>query len=257
MGYTIFMYGEKIEFQGTQGTLSARLDLPDSTPHCYALFAHCFTCTKDVLAASHISKALTQHGVAVLRFDFSGLGHSEGDFANTNFTSNIGDLLAATDWLRKTHKAPQVLIGHSLGGAAVLATAGEIPEVKAVVTIGAPSEPSHVIKQFNDNYARIVEEGEAEVYLAGRPFHIRKQFIDDIEGHRLHDRIARLGRALLVCHSPIDDTVGIENATQIFGAAKHPKSFLSLDKADHLLRGNTAAIYAGNVIVAWASHYIS
>jgi len=219
------MHSEKIEFTGTQGILAARLDLPEGSPLCYALFAHCFTCTKDVLAASHICTELAAHGIAVLRFDFSGLGHSEGDFANTNFSSNIGDLIAAANWLRSNRQAPQLLLGHSLGGAAVLATAGDIPEVKAVVTIAAPSEPSHVTRQFAENYDRIANDGEAEVYLAGRPFHIRKQFLDDVEGHHLHNKITRLGRALLVCHSPMDELVGIENAGAIFAAAKHPKFF--------------------------------
>jgi len=250
------MRSEKIRFKGTYGMLSARLDQPDDIPRNYALFAHCFTCTKDILAAAHICTELTSHGIAVLRFDFSGLGNSEGDFANTNFSSNIADLIAAVEWLRSNHRPPSLLIGHSLGGAAVLATASDIPEAKAVATIGAPAEPSHVIKNFTKDYERIASEGEAEVYLAGRPFRIKKQFLDDIETHRLRQRIAQLGRALLVCHSPIDDTVGIENASEIFAAAKHPKSFLSLDGADHLLRGNEAAIYTGRVIAAWASRYI-
>jgi alpha/beta superfamily hydrolase len=250
------MGSEKIQFRGTQGMLSARLDQPDNTPSSYALFAHCFTCTKDILAAAHICTELTNHGLAVLRFDFSGLGNSEGDFANTNFSSNIADLTAAADWLRSNHKPPSLLIGHSLGGAAVLATANKIPEAKAVATIGAPAEPSHVTKNFTKDYERIASEGEAEVLLAGRPFHIKKQFLDDIETHRLRQHVAQLCRALLVCHSPTDETVGIENASEIFAAAKHPKSFLSLEGADHLLRGNEVAIYAGRVIAAWASRYI-
>lgn len=246
----------KVEFEGSQGKLSARLDAPAGTPRAMALFAHCFTCTKDVLAASHISAALAAQNIAVLRFDFSGLGLSEGDFANTNFSSNIADLLAAAQWLRTHHQAPQLLIGHSLGGAAVLAAAGDIPEVKALATVGAPSEPSHVLKQFGGDLSRIAEHGEAEVKLAGRTFFIRRQFLDDIEGHRLRDKIARLRCALLVCHSPKDETVGIENAGEIFAAARHPKSFLSLADADHLLRGNRAAKYAGNCIAAWATHYL-
>lgn len=256
LGVGKHMHSEKIQFKGTQGILSARLDLPNDTPHSYALFAHCFTCSKDILAAAHVCTELTNHGIAVLRFDFSGLGASEGDFANTNFSSNISDLLAAAEWLRSNRQPPSLLIGHSLGGAAVLASASDIAEVKAVATIAAPAEPSHVAKNFTKDYERIVNEGEAEVRLAGRPFRIKKQFLDDIETHRLRQQIAHLGRALLVCHSPTDDTVGIENAAEIFAAAKHPKSFLSLDGADHLLRGNTAAIYAGRVIAAWASRYI-
>ena len=247
---------EKVEFLGTQGMLAARLDQPDGEPICYALFAHCFTCTKDVLAAAHVCTELTNHGIAVLRFDFSGLGASEGDFANTNFSSNIADLLAAANWLRDARQAPRLLIGHSLGGAAVLAAAEQIPEVKAVATIAAPAEPSHVKKLFVGDQDRTVSQGEAEVYLADRPFRIKKQFLEDIETHRLRQRIAQLGRALLVCHSPTDDTVGIENAAEIFAAAKHPKSFLSLYGADHLLRGGAAAVYAGRVIAAWADRYI-
>jgi putative redox protein len=247
---------EKIQFPGTQGMLDARLDRPDGEPRAYALFAHCFTCNKDVLAASHVCREMINHDIAVMRFDFSGLGHSEGDFANTNFSSNIADLLTAASWMRDAYKAPDLLIGHSLGGSAVLAVAHEIPEVKAVATIGAPAEPAHVKKQFASDQERIVSDGEAEVLLAGRPFRIKKQFLDDIEAHRLRDRIATLGRALLVCHSPTDDTVGIQNAAEIFAAAKHPKSFLSLYGADHLLRGNAAAIYAGRVIAAWAGRYI-
>lgn len=236
--------------------LAARFDLPDGQPRAYALFAHCFTCNKDVLAAAHVCAELTNHGIAVLRFDFSGLGYSEGDFANTNFSSNIADLLAVANWMRAAQQGPQLLIGHSLGGAAVLAAAQDIPESKAVATIGAPAEPDHVKKLFASDEDRIVGEGEAEVILAGRPFRIKKQFLDDIETHLLQERIAKLGRALLVCHSPTDDTVGIQNAAEIFAAAKHPKSFLSLHGADHLLRGNVAAIYAGRVIAAWADRYI-
>jgi putative redox protein len=247
---------EKIEFAGSQGTLAARLDRPEGQIRCFALFAHCFTCTKDVLAAAHVCAELTNHGIAVLRFDFSGLGASEGDFANTNFSTNVADLLAAANWLRDAGQAPHLLIGHSLGGAAVLAAAEDIPEAKAVATIAAPAEPAHVKKLFAGDQDRIASQGEAEVYLAGRSFRIKKQFLEDIERRRLRQRIARLGRALLVCHSPVDDTVGIENAGEIFAAAKHPKSFLSLHGADHLLRGGAAAVYAGRVIAAWADRYI-
>lgn len=248
---------EKVEFTGTQGKLAARLDLPEGQPRSYALFAHCFTCTKDVLATRHIAHELTNHGIAVLRFDFSGLGQSEGDFANTNFSTNIADLLAAAAWLNQTYGGPQLLIGHSLGGAAVLAAAGDIPSAKAVVTIGAPAEAAHVAKQFTAHHEQIVCEGEAEVKLSGRPFRIKKQFLEDIEGHKLRDKISRLDRALLVCHSPNDNTVGIENAGEIFTAAKHPKSFLSLDGADHLLRGNKDAIYVGKVIASWSERYVA
>jgi putative redox protein len=249
----------KVEFPGSNGMLAARLDTPEAgMPRAYALFAHCFTCHKDVLATRHISTELTNHGLAVLRFDFSGLGNSEGDFANTNFSSNIADLKAAAAWLQAQYGAPQLLIGHSLGGAAVLAAAADIPGCRAVVTIAAPADPAHVTKHLSaPDVDRITVDGEAEVSLSGRPFRIKRQFLEDIESHRLHDKIAQLGRALLVCHAPADNTVGIENAAEIFAAAKHPKSFLSLDTADHLLRGNKDAIYAGKVIAAWAERYVA
>jgi alpha/beta superfamily hydrolase len=250
------MRSEKVQFLGSQGMLAARLDQPDEAPRTYALFAHCFTCNKDIRTATHMCSELTNHGIAVLRFDFSGLGNSEGDFSNTNFSSNVTDLVAAARWLHSTQRPPHLLVGHSLGGAAVLAGAKDIPEAKAVVTVGAPAEPSYVVRHFTGDYERIDKEGEAEVFLAGRPFRIKKQFLDDIETYRLRQHIGQLRRALLVCHSPIDDIVGIENATEIFNAAKHPKSFLSLDGADHMLRGSALAAYAGRVIAAWAGRYV-
>lgn len=247
-----------VEFQGSQNVkLAARLDLPDGTPRTYALFAHCFTCSKDVYAASRICGELTNNGIAVLRFDFTGLGASEGDFANTNFTSNIGDLLAAADWMRQHHQAPQLLIGHSLGGAAVLVAANQVPEVKAVATIAAPAEPAHVTHHFTSSHAEIEEKGEAEVLLVGRPFRIRKQFMDDIANHKLEDHIHNLHRALIVFHSPRDATVGIENAAKIFASAKHPKSFISLDDADHILSDREDALYVAQVLSAWVSRYLS
>src|SRR5690242_6968543 len=242
-----------IRFPGALGELlAARLDLPPGTPAAYALFAHCFTCSKDTLAAARISAALTRHSIAVLRFDFTGLGGSAGDFANTNFSSNIADLIAAANFLRQNHRAPDILIGHTLGGAAVLAVAGDIPEVKAVATIGAPSDPRHVQQLFKDQAAEIEAKGEAQVQLAGRPFTIKKQFIDDIAQHALQDKIANLRKALLIFHAPRDQTVGIENATWIFQAAKHPKSFISLDTANHLLSEQRDAVYVADVICAWA-----
>ena len=248
----------KIEFPNSSGTakLAARLDSPAGEIKAFALFAHCFTCSKDVLAASRIAGGLAERGIAVLRFDFTGLGGSSGDFANTNFSSNIADLIAAADYLRQHHRAPEILIGHSLGGAAVLAAAGEIPEAKAVATIGAPSDPSHVTHLFKAQTDEIVEHGAALVQLAGRPFTIKKQFIDDIAQHRLRDKIAALRKALLIFHAPLDQSVGIENATWIFEAAKHPKSFVSLDTADHLLSQPTDADYVADVIGAWASRYL-
>jgi putative redox protein len=222
----------------------------------FALFAHCFSCTKDILAAQRIATGLATAGVAVLRFDFTGLGLSEGDFANTNFSSNVEDLIRAADYLRSNYAAPVILIGHSLGGAAVLAAAERIPEAKAVVTISAPADVAHVLRQLGCALDRIKSEGEAEVKLAGRPFRIRRSFVEDAETQRLEDKIRTLGRALLVLHAPRDEVVGIENASRIFLAAKHPKSFVSLDDADHLLSRPKDASYAAGVIAAWAARYI-
>ncbi len=248
---------EKQSFTGESGAaLAARLDFPSGEPRAYALFAHCFTCTKDILAASKISAGLAARGIATLRFDFTGLGHSDGEFANENFSSNVGDLIRAADFLREAHAAPSILIGHSLGGAAVLAAAGRIPEARAVATIGAPADPSHVTAHFTQARAEIEAKGEAEVLLAGRPFTIQKQFLDDIEGHKLEVEIAALRKALLVFHAPRDAIVGIDNASRIFLAAKHPKSFVSLDDADHLLSDPRDAAYVAEVLAAWAGRYL-
>ena len=248
---------EKITFPGALGeNLAARLDLPVGEPRAYALFAHCFTCTKDIFAASRIAKGLTEHGVAVLRFDFTGLGASEGEFANTNFSSNVGDLVAAANYMRENLAAPAILIGHSLGGAAVLAAAGKVAEAKAVCTIGAPADPAHVAHHFQEARPEIEAAGEAEVLLVGRPFRIKKQFLDDIESNKLEAAIAGMKKALMVFHSPVDQTVGIENAQAIYIAAKHPKSFVSLDDADHLLSRKVDAEYVADVIAAWATRYL-
>lgn len=248
---------EKIEFEGSQGTtLAARLDRPAGKIKACALFAHCFTCGKDIAAASRIAKSLTNDGIAIMRFDFTGLGKSEGEFANTNFTSNVQDLIKAADHMRKHLQAPTILIGHSLGGTAVLAAAVHIPESKAVVTIGAPAKADHVTHNFGDKKAEIMEKGEAEVCLAGRPFLIRKQFLEDIKSQNLEQSIALLERALLVMHAPLDNVVSIDNAAQIFKAAKHPKSFVTLDDADHLITRKEDAAYAARVIAAWVSRYI-
>lgn len=248
---------QRATFTGAQGQkLAARLDLPSGTVRGYALFAHCFTCTKDILAAKRIAQGLARYGIGVLRFDFTGLGHSEGEFANTDFSSNVADLKSAADYLRETFAAPTILIGHSLGGAAVLAVAGEIPEVKAVATIGAPSDVGHVLAQFGAHVDEINDKGEAEVALAGRNFTIRREFIEDATQQQLEDKIGRLGRALLVMHSPIDQTVGIDNASRIFKAAKHPKSFISLDNADHLLSREADARYVADMIAAWAGRFV-
>ena len=248
---------ERFQFTGEGGhQLAAALDMPDRAPLAYALFAHCFTCGKDVLAARRIASALSAKGIAVLRFDFTGLGSSEGDFANSTFSSNVADLVRAADHLRKVRKAPAILIGHSLGGAAILAAAGEIPEAKTVVTIAAPSDPAHVTGLFADRIEDIRKAGKVEVRLAGRPFHITSEFLDDIAEHNLMAHVTNLHRALLVMHSPTDDTVGIDNATRIFVAAKHPKSFVSLAGADHLLSGKRDAVYVADVIAAWATRYL-
>src|ERR1700704_1651872 len=251
------MSTERFQFEGEGGhQLAAALDLPEREPIAYALFAHCFTCGKDVLAAKRIAVALAAKGIAVLRFDFTGLGSSEGDFANSTFSSNVADLVRAADHLRSTHEAPAILIGHSLGGAAVLAAAAQIPEAKAVVTIAAPSDPAHVTHLFADRIDDIRKHGNVEVSLAGRPFNIKREFLDDIAEHNLMDHVSKLHKALLIMQSPIDDTVGIDNATWIFIAAKHPKSFVSLPGADHLLSDRRDSMYAADVIAAWAERYI-
>jgi putative redox protein len=248
---------ERFQFTGEGGhQLAAALDLPDGEPTAYALFAHCFTCGKDVLAARRIATALSAKGIATLRFDFTGLGSSEGDFANATFSSNVADLIRAADHLRSVRKAPAILIGHSLGGAAILAAAAKIPEAKAVVTIAAPSDAAHVTGLFSEHVDRIREHGEAEVSLAGRPFTIKREFLDDVAEQRLLDRVHNLRKALLVMHSPTDDTVGIDNATRIFVGAKHPKSFVSLSGADHLLSQRRDSAYVAEVIVAWATRYV-
>ncbi len=248
---------ERFQFEGDGGhQLAATLDLPDHEPIAYALFAHCFTCGKDVLAAKRIAVALAAKGIAVLRFDFTGLGSSEGDFANSTFSSNVADLVHAADHLRKNRKAPAILIGHSLGGAAILAAAEKIPEAHAVVTIAAPSDPTHVTGLFKDRIEDIRKHGRAEVSLAGRPFPITREFLDDIAEHELMKHVTNLRKALLVMHAPTDDTVGIDNATRIFLAARHPKSFVSLADADHLLGDKRDTTYVADVIAAWASRYI-
>ena len=248
---------ERFQFTGEGGhQLAATLDSPEREPIAYALFAHCFTCGKDVLAARRIALALSAKGIAVLRFDFTGLGSSEGDFANSTFSSNVADLVRAADHLRETRKSPAILIGHSLGGSAILAAAGQIPDAKAVVTIAAPSDPAHVTGLFRDRIGDIRKAGKVEVSLAGRPFNITREFLDDIAEHGLMAHVAKLHKALLVMHSPTDDTVGIDNATHIFVAAKHPKSFVSLAGADHLLTGKRDAAYVADVIAAWATRYL-
>lgn len=251
------MNSKNIEFTGALGdTLSARLDSSENSNSEFALFAHCFTCSKNLKAVGHITKSLAKRGISTLRFDFTGLGQSEGEFANTNFSSNVEDLVAAAEYMKSELKAPALLIGHSLGGAAVLYAAHELESVKAVATIGAPSDPSHVKENFEMKLDEIEETGEAEVTLAGRPFKIKKQFLDDLEAAGREDKISTLNRALLIMHAPMDQTVDINNAAKLYSGAKHPKSFLSLHKADHLLTDPDFSQYVGKLIAQWSEIYI-
>jgi len=249
---------QKVTFKGAfDDDISASLELPAGEPTGFALFAHCFTCTKETVAASRISKALTEFGIGVLRFDFTGLGGSEGDFASTNFSSNIADLLKAVEYLRDNYQAPKLMIGHSLGGTATLAAATKVPEVEAVASIGSPANPEHVAHLFAGSVDEIEAKGVTEVKIGGRKFSIQKQFLDDIRANNLLDDLPTLKAALLVFHSPQDTIVSIDNARLIYEAAKHPKSFISLDKADHLLTRKADAFYVANVLAAWASRYIN
>lgn len=252
------MPGEKFLFTNQYDQqLAARLDRPKGAMQAVALFAHCFTCTKDIFAANQIAKRLNDHAIGVLRFDFTGLGASEGEFENTNFSSNVDDILAAAKALEDADMPASMLIGHSLGGAAVLKAAAQLASIKAVVTIGAPFDPGHVEHNFDEWVGEIEENGIADVRLVGRPFKIKKQFLDDIRSQSIADDTHNLRAAVLVMHSPIDQTVGIENAERIFVAAKHPKSFVSLDNADHLLSKRQDARYVADVIHGWASAYLS
>ena len=251
------MSHETIQFENHAGdTLTGHLHWPLLRPGGFVLFAHCFTCTANIKAALTISRALAQEGFAVLRFDFTGLGDSEGEFAETNFSTNVGDLLAAAEYLAANHRPPDLLVGHSLGGTAVLAAAPEIPSSKAVATIGAPAMASHVTHLFSDSRDELEAAGEAVVDIGGRPFRIKKQFLDDLERHRLPESLKSLRKALLVMHSPLDTIVSVDNAGEIFGHALHPKSFVSLDKADHLLSREADARYAAQVLAGWAGRYI-
>jgi len=251
------MQSKNVSFPNADGqTLSGILDMPDSEPLAFALFAHCFTCSKNLKAATNIARAMTDAGVAVLRFDFTGLGQSEGSFEDTSFSSNLADLLSAVAWLAEHHRSPEILFGHSLGGTAVLQVAAEVPSAVAVATIGSPADPGHVTHMLDGAEDALRENGVAEVQLGGRPFRIRQQFVDDLEAHDLSTAIASLRKAVLIMHAPLDDIVEIDNASSLFIAAKHPKSFVSLDKADHLLSRNEDSRYAGEVLAAWATRYL-
>ncbi|MDZ7645265.1 MAG: bifunctional alpha/beta hydrolase/OsmC family protein [Woeseiaceae bacterium] len=246
-----------VTFENAAGVrLGGVLDRPDGTPRAAALFAHCFTCSKDLKAAHRIARSLVDAGMAVLRFDFTGLGHSEGEFADSNFSTNIADLVDAARWMESEVGGPALLVGHSLGGTAVLAAAADIPSVRAVATIAAPADPRHVRRLLGDAVDTIEEQGVAQVDLGGRPFTIRRQFVDDLERHDLAADVAALGRPLMILHSPRDVIVDIDNASELFMAARHPKSFLSLDPADHLLSDEADARYAGAVLAAWAGRYV-
>ncbi|MFT5367771.1 MAG: putative OsmC-like protein/alpha/beta superfamily hydrolase [Candidatus Latescibacterota bacterium] len=252
------MKTERLTFTNTTGhQLAARLERPDEgTPRAYALFAHCFTGTKNLRAVSNIAQSLTEQGIAVFRFDFTGLGESEGDFSDTNFSSNVTDLVAAANFLDSNYEAPKILVGHSLGGAAVLQAAHSIPSAIAVATIAAPFEPSHVLHLISDRQEEIENTGEALVEIGGRSFKIKKQFLDDLEDASMEETVSTLKRALIIFHSPVDNVVGIENARKMFFAARHPKSFITLDQADHMLSDPSDSQYVGTVIAAWAHKYV-
>ena len=250
---------KKIKFKGKNGyMIAAQLDLPKTgKPKGMVLFAHCFTCSKNLNSVNYISKALVQKQFGVFRFDFTGIGESEGDFSDTNFSTNIQDLVTAAEFMKKEYMAPDVLLGHSLGGAAVLAAASSIPDIKAVATIAAPFDPLHVSHHFQDQVCLIKKDGQAEVNLSGRKFIIKKQFIEDIDSHNMVNHIKNLKVPLIIFHAPADKTVGIENAKMIFDTARHPKSFVSLDKADHLLLDNPKdGEYVGQVLASWVHRYL-
>ena len=252
------MRSQKIEFQNATGnTLSARLEFPpDSKPHAFAIFAHVFTGNKSLSATRHISRALTQFGIGVLRFDFTGLGESEGNFADTNFSSNVDDLLSASQYLEENYEAPKILIGHSLGGAAVIFASAQLPNIQAVATVGAPSEPAHVAHLLHDKLDDIEKKGVADVSIGGRKFTIKKQFLDDLQSKNMFEILRKLKKPILVLHSPQDSVVEIENAAKIYHAAHHPKSFVSLDGADHMLTSKIDAAYVGELVASWVSRYV-
>lgn len=252
------MATKKVFFTNKNGyKLSAKLDFPIARkPLAFAVFAHVFTGSKNLIASKYISRALTLNGIAVLRFDFTGLGESEGEFANTNFTSNVDDLIAANDYLAENYEPPKIMIGHSLGGTASVFAASQIDSIKAVATIGSPAEPMHVTHLLESDIDEIKEMGKAKVNIGGRHFTIKKQFLDDLQNNNLYDILSNMRKALLVMHSPQDEIVSIDNAAKIYQAAFHPKSFITLDHADHLLTNKDDAHYAGNVIASWVRRYI-
>ncbi len=251
------MQNIKVQFENDEGRqLSGTLDMPKTPVAAYALFAHCFTCTHNLKSATNISRSLTEAGIAVLRFDFTGLGRSEGEFADTNFSSNVADLLAAVRFLEDEYAAPSILLGHSLGGTAVLQAAARVPSAVAVATIGSPADPAHVQHLFGDARAELESSGQADVNIGGRPFTVKKQFLVDLEQHDLYASVGKLRKALLIMHAPLDEIVEIDNAATLYAAAKHPKSFASLDRADHLLSNNADSLYAGRLLAAWASRYL-
>lgn len=250
------MRSEKITFEGAFGDhLAARVDQPDDKAQSYALFAHCFTCSKNFKIVKNLSKTLTSHDIGVFRFDFTGLGESEGDFANTNFSSNIDDLIAASEYMESHLQGPAILIGHSLGGAAMIQAASRIASSKAVVTIAAPSNPTSIKDKFGAKLGTIKTEGEATVTLAGRDFTIKKQFLDDLEKNNMDEKVKNLDRPLMIFHSPVDNIVGIDNAAHLYKMARHPKSFVSLNDADHLLSKEDDGVFVAEVIAAWADRY--
>ncbi|MEM9884615.1 MAG: alpha/beta fold hydrolase [Bacteroidota bacterium] len=253
------MASTKIQFPNSKGeSLSAKLDVPiNQHPHTFAVFAHCFTCNKNLSAVRNISRALNQAGIAVLRFDFTGLGESEGDFSDTNFTSNVEDLIEACQYLKQHYQAPELIVGHSLGGAAVICAAEQVASIKAIASIAAPFAPKHVGHLVASKAVEIEATGEAEVNIGGRSFKVKKQFLEDIVEQSLTEKLRKMRKALLVLHSPQDEIVEIENAAKLYQAAFHPKSFVSLDGADHLLSNKADSDYVGTVIANWAGRYIS
>lgn len=251
------MPSQKVEFSNAKGeTLSGVLEVPSQDAQAWAVFAHCFTCSKKSLAASRVARGLAERGIGVLRFDFTGLGDSAGDFSTSGFSSDVADLLSAAEWMNAAGRSVSLMIGHSLGGAATVVAAAQLEDVKAVATIGAPSDASHVIAQFKDSVPEIEAAGRAQVNLGGRPFTLSREFLQDVRKASVIDSVKSLGKPLMILHAPGDDVVGIDNATDLFVAAKHPKSFVSLDRADHLLSGKRDSEFVTDVIAGWSAQYI-